>query len=330
MPGRMFDVAGRQDGFNLDSVVVKLERPLTEGEWSAGYAFEMLYGADAPLYGTSPSFPGAALATDLAIKQAYVLLRAPVGNGITFKVGVWDTIIGYEVYDYATNPTFSRSYGFFLEPFTHTGVQASYAFTDHVEVITGIADGRGVIGINQINGRTATESGLSYMGTLVLKAPEEWGFLGGSTLYAGATDIQQDSASAPLTQDRLNLFSGMTLKTPIEALQVGAAYDYVANNLVNSDYANAVALYLTYKLTEKAKLNTRVDYTWATDGTYFADGVKDEYLSVTSNVDYALWENVLTRLEFRWDGDMNGKSFGAPGNLDGNAFSLAANVIYKF
>ena len=32
----------------------------------------------------------------LAIRQAYMTLRTPVGNGIDWKVGVWDTIIGYE------------------------------------------------------------------------------------------------------------------------------------------------------------------------------------------------------------------------------------------
>ena len=330
MPGRMFDVGSRQDGFNLDSVLLKLERPLDEGTWSAGYAVEMLYGADAPLYGTSPSFPAAAVSSDFAIKQAYVSLRAPVGNGLTFKVGVWDTIIGYEVYDYASNPTFSRSYGFFLEPFTHTGVQASYSFTDNIQLITGVADARGSFNINQINGRTATESGLSYMGTLAMTAPESFGFLAGSTLYVGATDIQQDSSTAPLTADRLNFFSGITLNTPITGLKVGAAYDYVENNLVNGDYANAIAGYVSYQVTEKLKANLRVDHTWATDGTYFGDGLKDSYLSVTTNLEYALWANVITRLEFRWDGDQNSRTFGDPADLDANAYSLAANIIYKF
>jgi hypothetical protein len=55
-----------------------------------------------------------------------VTLRAPVGNGLDFKLGVWDTIIGYEVFDAGSNPNYSRSYGYFLEPTTYTGIQASY------------------------------------------------------------------------------------------------------------------------------------------------------------------------------------------------------------
>lgn len=330
MPGHMFDVGSRQDGFNLDSVVIKLERPLDEGSWSAGYAFEMLYGPDAPLYGTSPAFPAALATGDLAIKQAYVSLRAPIGNGLNFKVGVWDTPIGYEVYSYAANPTFSRSFGYFLEPFTHTGVQTSYKFNDYIEAIAGVADARGVFGINQINGRTRVESGKSFIGTLILTAPQSWGFLSGSSLYFGATDIQQDSSTTPLTRDRVNLYAGATVKTPIEKLTLGVAYDHAANNLVNGDYANSIAGYATYQLTEKLKSNTRVDYTWATDGTYFVDSMDDRYLSLTSNLDYALWANVITRLEVRWDKDLEGRSYGDLGNLRANNVSIIANVVYKF
>jgi len=29
--------SGKQDGFNLDSVDIRLEKPLAEGQWSAGY-----------------------------------------------------------------------------------------------------------------------------------------------------------------------------------------------------------------------------------------------------------------------------------------------------
>lgn len=330
MPGHMFDVGSRQDGFNLDSIVLKLDRPLDEGSWSAGYSFEMLFGPDAPLYGTSPSFPATLAMGDLAIKQAYVALRAPVGNGINFKVGVWDTPIGYEVYSYAANPTFSRCYGYFLEPFTHTGVQSSYKFNDNIEAIAGVADARGVFGVNQINGRTRVESGKSFIGSLILTIPKSWGFLSGSSVYFGATDIQQDSSTAPLTKDRVNLYAGATIKTPVERLSLGVGYDYVANNLINSDYAHALAGYATYQLTEKLKSNTRADYTWATDGTYFSDGKNDRYFSLTSNLEYALWANVLTRLEVRWDRDIEGKSYGDTGNLRSNNTSIIANVVYKF
>ena len=65
--------------------------------------------------------------SDFAIKQAYVTLRTPVGNGIDWKVGVFDTIIGYEVTDAGNDPNYTRSWGYFIEPTEHTGILATYA-----------------------------------------------------------------------------------------------------------------------------------------------------------------------------------------------------------
>src|SRR5690606_8424621 len=44
---------GKQDGFNLNVVNLTLEKPLDEGEWSAGYKAELLFGPDAVGYNTS-------------------------------------------------------------------------------------------------------------------------------------------------------------------------------------------------------------------------------------------------------------------------------------
>src|SRR6185503_9886824 len=106
---------GKQDGFNLDVVKIAIERPLDEASWSAGYKTELLFGPDAnALATTSTGIP----VSDFGIKQAYVTVRAPVGNGLDFKLGVWDTIIGYEGFDAGNNPNYTRSYGFAIEPTT--------------------------------------------------------------------------------------------------------------------------------------------------------------------------------------------------------------------
>ncbi|HRZ91492.1 MAG TPA: hypothetical protein P5022_01160, partial [Candidatus Paceibacterota bacterium] len=53
-----------------------------------------------------------------------------------------------------------------------------------------------------------------------------------------------------------------------------------------------------------------------------------EVFAETLTLDYKLWDPVITRLELRWDHDLEGgNSFG---DLDTNALSLALNVIYKF
>jgi hypothetical protein len=53
--GRSFDQGSnaalsglnKQDGFNLNAVNLTLEKPLTEGGWSAGYRAELMFGPDA-------------------------------------------------------------------------------------------------------------------------------------------------------------------------------------------------------------------------------------------------------------------------------------------
>ncbi len=58
-------------------------------------------------------------------------------------------------------------------------------------------------------------------------------------------------------------------------------------------------------------------------------------MALTETLQYDLWKNVLTRLEFRWDhqADGFGRAYGGtPNTTQGkrNNFILAANVIYKF
>ena len=81
-----------------------------------------------------------ATAITAGIRQAYITLRTPVGNGIDWKVGVWDTIIGYESTSDPLNPNYTRSYGYTIEPTTHTGILATYKINDMVTVSAGIAD----------------------------------------------------------------------------------------------------------------------------------------------------------------------------------------------
>ena len=68
---------------------------MDESPWAAGYHVELMFGPDAD----SGQRTGMVLRGGAgfgSIRQAYVTLRTPVGNGIDWKVGVFDTIIGYE------------------------------------------------------------------------------------------------------------------------------------------------------------------------------------------------------------------------------------------
>jgi hypothetical protein len=161
--------SGKADGFNLNIVKLTLERPPdSKDEWGAGYKADLIFGPDANALATQSSpIPTAA---DFGVKQAYVALHAPVGNGLDFKLGVWDTIIGYEVTESVNNPNFTRSYGYTIEPPTHTGIQATYQFSEALSAIVGVADTFGPK-INERAFPARAESYKTYMGSLTLTVP---------------------------------------------------------------------------------------------------------------------------------------------------------------
>ncbi len=178
---------GKANGFNLDVVNLTVEKALDESEWAAGYKAEMLFGPDA--VGWNPSVLGDS-DQDVGLKQAYVNLRTPVGNGLEWKMGVFDTIIGYESFNANANPNYTRSLAWSIEPTQHTGLLAKYMISDVVSVTAGVADTIN----NGINNRvvysTAANTAkdqwnLSYLAAIAVTAPEDMGALAGSTLYGG-------------------------------------------------------------------------------------------------------------------------------------------------
>jgi len=348
LPGRQYDGPTKLDGFNLNVVGLTLEKPLSEEQWAAGYKADLWFGPDAGTYralvgngGGDPNF---------AIKQAYVALRTPVGNGLDWKAGVFDTIIGYESSESYSNPNYSRSFGHGLEPKQHTGVLATYKATDAVTLSAGIANTyNNAFGGDNVNARAtraggvrATESEKTYLASVSITAPESWGFLSGSAWYAGLID-----GLAGNSQDTTSLYAGGSLKTPVEGLSVGAAFDYrfggpsaTAAYAGGNSWAYAIAGYASFQANEKWKFNIRGDYTEGTDGTFYdrgGDGLRNlqnRLGALTLTADYALWANVVSRAELRWDHSTSGdKPYG--GTVVGvpnqrNAVTLALNLIYRF
>jgi hypothetical protein len=333
VPGYAFNAPDKQDGFNLNVVKIALEKPLDEAQWAAGYKAELLFGQDAALLGTANAISKGATPEDVTIKQAYVSLRTPVGNGLDFKVGVWDTVIGYEVFDSGSNPNYTRSYGYSLEPTTHTGVLGSYQLCKAASVSFGIANTFGPI-INQKANPPKAESYKTYMAAVALTAPDDWGFLAGSTAYGGFIN----GFNAGAVWDQTSWYTGFTLNTPIKGWRVGASYDYMGTTSeFNGDdnYANALAAYSSISLTEKLSIHARAEYAWTDTGllgtgTIGPDG-NSEVFALTGTIQYDLWKHVISRLEVRWDhqsgdGDMTGYGNGD----ERNSVLVAANIIYNF
>ena len=91
LPGRAFDRVGKLDGFNLNVVKLKLEKPVSDELWATGYKVSLLFGPDATGFNTSANAtPGA---YDFSVEEAYVSLSVPAGNGIgNLPVWGWPSI----------------------------------------------------------------------------------------------------------------------------------------------------------------------------------------------------------------------------------------------
>ena len=339
----------KADGFNLDVVALTLNKPAGETPWSAGYNATLLFGPDAVGYNTS--FIGAkqAATSDFTLKDTYVDLHAPLGNGLDVKLGTFTETLGYEVYEAGNNPNYTRSYGYMVEPTALTGLLAGYQVLPAVLLNAGVVDtwSAGVNSRAFLTTPAKAESFKTYVASMTFIAPTNCGFLSGSTLSGGIIN----GWDAFNLVDKTSLYVGATVNTPISSLKAGVAYDYVflgPNALgpegaaENSGYQNVIGLYLNWQATEKLAFNTRGEYFsqsgYLAAGALASGGVGDltarSAFELTETIQYDLWKNVIARGEFRWDhaaSDSNSFSGETPGTpTRDNAFLLAANLIFKF
>jgi hypothetical protein len=351
-----FQGVTKQDGFNLDVVKLSISKPEDESPWASGYQVDLLFGPDAVGYNTSANAIGGqrnnySSTADFAIKQAYVTLRTPVGNGIDWKIGVFDSLIGYEVFDAGSNPNYTRSWGYAIEPTEFTGVLATYKINDEWSVSAGVANTL-YAGIDTRDTESGYENGMgsawhkTFTGMVTYTAPSSWGWAAGSSMYAGIVYGFAGSINNGITGkngymdgNQVNYYAGTTLNTPWKQLTTGFAFDYVHNYLGGEDpgdYVNVMALglYGTYKATDKLSFNARGEYIYSeginsSTGHYAgsADG-----LELTGTLEYDLWANVVSRLELRWDRVLSGSRLldTAIPTQNWSSVGLYANVIYKF
>ena len=284
------------DGFNANGASLSIGSPLGGEGYAAGYNVELLLGQRAA------NFSGEG--DDFHIKNANIGMSLPVGNGIDLTLGLFDTIVGYEVEASASNPNVSRSYGYDLEPFTHTGLLASTTLTDNVSLSLGLANGfDSTAGLH--NGEQDGDFG--YLAGLEVTAPDSLGPLSGSTVYVGLVEGADEDDSL--------LYVGASIPTPIEGLSLGVAYE---DRESAAGDAEATAVYATYGLSESMNLGLRYD-TIEDDRAGAHQG--DTRSALTATLGVALFDNVLTRIEY----------IAEDGNRDGGSSNgFAVNAFYSF
>ncbi len=308
----------KSDGFTFNNVTVSLDKPLDESPWAAGYHVDLNAGSSS-INGFNPNaqywLPSAGAVT---IRQAYVALRTPVGNGIDWKIGVMDGITGYEGNTAYLNPNYSRSYGYAINPASYNGLLGTYKVSDLLSFTGGIVNRGTSQGYGQSD---ANASSFDYVASATLTAPNSFGALKGSTLNVQTVQSFDNGG--------VNNYSiNGTLNTPVAGLKVGFAYD-VLQSLAYSADGNVFGVYASYQATAKLGLNLRAEYVDTTD-LNLINGIYGKGEEVTATVQYDLWANVVTRAEVRWDHIEHFTAFNSFNSELENQISFALNLVYKF
>lgn len=308
----------RSNEFNAHQLYGFIEKAVDKeaGKWDLGFRADVIYGIDA-FYTTQANFDNK-LITDsssrlykLAFPQVYAELFAPIGNGITTKIGHFYTIIGNEVVTAPDNFFFSHAYTMqYGEPFTHTGIISSYDINKNISVTGGVVTGWD-----------------SFF-------QESANFLGGVSY---TTDDERTSVAASLISGDV----GRTDEHNRTMYSIVVNHD-IADNLhytfqhdlgiEESSPSNesfkwyGVNQYLTYDVNDD--VSTGVRFEWFRDEDGSRVGVSDHFFAVTAGVNYSPLSWLMIRPEVRYDWATEGNPY--DNGSDDDQFLISADAIIRF
>ena len=302
---RVFDTRANSFMFNNAELVV--DKPVS-AESPVGFKTALMFGTDSEVVGGVTTGLGAnahthgqagetAVSDELEVQQAYAEYLAPLGNGVDLKAGKYTTLVGAEVTESKDNWNISRSYMFgFAEPVTHTGLRASYPWTEQLSTTIGVNNGWDLV--DDTNQAKGVELGFSA-------APMEGVSLAGTYLLGG-----EQAGNNGNGRHFFNLVAGYQ---PIDPLQLKLSYDYGWEDDVQGFGDNAVWQGLTgyarYAVTDRFAVALRGELFNDTDGVRTAftggiNGVTGQRLNLmewTLTGEYKLHEHLIARAEYRHD-----------------------------
>jgi hypothetical protein len=208
---RVFDVDDRT--FQIDVVELIVQRPISKpGE--AGFRVDATAGAAIPkvLAATGLFRDENGAAHDFDIPQVFISYIVPVGRGLRIDAGKFYTMHGFEAIEgfdnHNDNATHSFLFGYAL-PGTHTGVKATYAFSDKVSGLVYLTNGW-----DNVKDNNSAKS----LGAQMTVTPNARFSL--STGYMGGPERTGDDADARRLVDVVASY------TPSDRLKLGLNYDY--------------------------------------------------------------------------------------------------------
>ncbi len=181
---RAFDVTSGQ--FQLGLVQTKMTYANDKSE----AVVDLTFGPNADLgnYGNlvsvlNPDYTGMAL----AIKQAYFTYHFT--DKFSMTAGQFGTHIGYEVIDAPVNFNYSLSNLFNNGPFYHTGLKATYAFSDRASLMLGV--------VNNVDGLGDNNRQKGFISQFFFSPVDNWNVY---LNYMGSNEASQDVPS--VAQDK--------------------------------------------------------------------------------------------------------------------------------
>ena len=321
----VFDTVG--DSFTLHAVKVALEKPApTTG--GVGFRTDLFYGEDAKVITA-----GGSEVDDFDLEQAYVEGRIPIhalegnkflGDSLYLRAGKYVTLAGAEVIEAKDNWNTTRSYMFgYAIPFTHTGIRAAYdLWGGKFTLTTGLNNGWDLL---EDNNRYRT-----WEGQLAFKPNDALLFT--VTTYIGPENLNQLGHKRGLI-DFVALWkatSKLSLMGNIDYGREGRAAGG-PDPLKQADW-DGYALYGRYQLTDKLAFATRGEIfvdrdTFRVGAGNVANGVarKHRYMELTYTGEYKLYDNLISRLEYRYDWADTTLFEG-----ESSQNTLSAQLIYNF
>jgi len=364
------DTAQRGD-FNLYAAKIAIEKALTsENKAQAGFRTDIMLGEDASYFVNRSAGQTSNTnnnSNSLFLEQAYVEIRAPVGNGWDFKVGKFVSILGYEVMERPANMNTTFGLLFNVMPLYYTGVLSSYKFDDYLDGKLGVVNGS-----NSDNNTTTNPNagdGVALLAALNVTAPGGNANWSNNFQYSTGNDnntsvnstqtsnftSSAETASVSAYTVIYNTWGNWAPKFADDKLLLafnallgntsgsGAGGGENGNQNVNSCWYGAGA-YAKYQFNDWFSLCSRGEYLGSNN--CYAFGNQGETSTSWNHVTGSnLWEytltagfnvidNLLIRAEYRMDwgsniyGTADGYQNGSPSG--GPVYYAGAEVVYSF
>ncbi len=261
------------------------------------------------------------------VTQAYAQYA---GGPLTVIAGKYATMHGTEVIASTGNANISRSILFGAEPFTHTGVRATWAFNDQYSLMLGINNGWDQL-TDSNKGKTLELGGtLNPIKPLTIVLS---GMSGKEVFTPGGVAVPEGTRTSG------NLVASYTI---IDPLSVGLEYLNVSqDNTVGGNSKgkySGLAAYVTYAFIPKLKGTVRLETFTDNDGLRFGlpadpanpSATAKKFTEGTVTVAYLPSDAFELRAEVRSDQADNPAFVDSKGSFSKTLMTMALQGLYKF